>query len=54
MGFESLMRWTHPERGTIQPADFIALAEEAGLVSELGEWALKQGLCAGGAMVRRR
>jgi diguanylate cyclase (GGDEF)-like protein len=41
-GFESLMRWIHPQRGTIQPADFIALAEEANLVSELGGWALKR------------
>ena len=41
-GFEGLIRWTHPQRGTIQPAEFIALAEEAGLVSEMGEWALRR------------
>jgi diguanylate cyclase (GGDEF)-like protein len=41
-GFEGLMRWTHPQRGTIQPAEFIALAEEAGLVAEIGEWALRR------------
>ena len=41
-GFEGLMRWTHPQRGTLQPAEFIALAEEAGLVSEMGEWALRK------------
>ena len=41
-GFEGLMRWTHPKRGTIQPAEFIALAEEAGLASEIGDWALRR------------
>jgi diguanylate cyclase (GGDEF)-like protein len=41
-GFEALMRWTHPKRGPIPPTEFIALAEEIGLIGQMGEWALRQ------------
>jgi diguanylate cyclase (GGDEF)-like protein len=42
MGFEALMRWHHPERGLIAPGDFIPLAEQTGLIVEIGAWALHQ------------
>ena len=41
-GFEALVRWEHPERGLVQPSEFIPFTEDSGLVRELGLWTLDQ------------
>jgi diguanylate cyclase (GGDEF)-like protein len=42
VGCEALLRWYHPQRGSISPAEFIPVAEDTGLINEIGEWVLKR------------
>ena len=50
-GVEALVRWRHPQRGVVQPNDFIPLLEETGLITEVGRWVLQEA-CAQGAAWR--
>jgi EAL domain-containing protein (putative c-di-GMP-specific phosphodiesterase class I) len=45
-GFETLMRWNHPERGNISPGVFIPVAEQTGLIVQASKWALKEAISA--------
>jgi EAL domain-containing protein (putative c-di-GMP-specific phosphodiesterase class I) len=42
VGVEALLRWNHPERGLLRPAEFISLAEDTGLILPIGRWALQE------------
>ena len=41
-GFEALLRWNHPQRGLLEPSEFLALAEDIGMMLPLGAWVLRQ------------
>lgn len=44
VGFEALLRWEHPERGLVRPEEFIGVAEKTGMISNIGEWVIREAL----------
>ncbi|HXI35330.1 MAG TPA: EAL domain-containing protein [Burkholderiales bacterium] len=52
-GAEALVRWKHPERGLLQPEEFVPLAEECGLIRAVGEWTLERAVSQAGAWSRK-
>ena len=52
VGAEALVRWRHPTRGLLPPEEFVPLAEECGLIGQLGEWTLERALSQAGAWQR--
>jgi diguanylate cyclase (GGDEF)-like protein len=53
IGFEALVRWNHPTRGMVYPAEFIPLAEHTGLIIKIGEWILREACRELGLLQRR-
>ncbi|WP_229956529.1 putative bifunctional diguanylate cyclase/phosphodiesterase [Parasphingorhabdus litoris] len=43
-GYEALLRWKHPERGTVMPDEFISVAEETGMIIQMGEWIIRKAI----------
>jgi EAL domain-containing protein (putative c-di-GMP-specific phosphodiesterase class I) len=52
-GVEALLRWNHPQRGIVPPLDFIPLAEETGLIVQIGRWVLQEATMQGRALQER-
>jgi diguanylate cyclase (GGDEF)-like protein/PAS domain S-box-containing protein len=50
---ETLLRWNHPERGLISPVEFVPVAEEAGLIEQIGEWVIRTACRDAGKLLRQ-